>query len=108
MTYDHDLAERVREQLAAEQDVAEKAMFGGLAFLLGGRMAVAVSGRDGLMVRVDADEADRLLERGDVEPVVMRGRPTRGWVLAQPGAVEDDDALREWVTRGVTRSREVR
>ncbi|GAA2017718.1 TfoX/Sxy family protein [Pseudokineococcus marinus] len=105
MAYDEDLAERVREALAAERDRAEKAMFGGLAVLLGGRMAVAVSGSGGLMVRVDPDEALGLLERPDVGPVVMRDRPTRGWVLVAPAALTDDDELRGWVERGAREAR---
>ncbi|WP_298990914.1 TfoX/Sxy family protein [uncultured Pseudokineococcus sp.] len=105
MAYDEDLAERVREALAAERDRAEKAMFGGLAVLLGGRMAVAVSGGGGLMVRVDPEDAPALLERDGVGPVVMRGRPTRGWVLVAPAALADDAELRAWVERGAREAR---
>lgn len=104
VAYDEDLAERVREALAGERDRAEKAMFGGLAVLLGGRMAVAATG-GGLMVRVHPDDAPALLERDGVGPVVMRERPTRGWVLVAPAALADDDELHGWVERGAREAR---
>ena len=78
MAYDDHLANRIRELLAGESGVDEKAMFGGLAFLIGGHMAVAVSGQGGLMVRVPPDETAALLERAHVSPMVMAGRETRG------------------------------
>ncbi|WP_299039075.1 TfoX/Sxy family protein [uncultured Pseudokineococcus sp.] len=105
MADDDDLAERVRALLAREPDRAERRMFGGLALLLGGRMALAVTGRGELMVRAGADAAEELLERAGVEPVVMRGRPTRGWVLVRPEVLEDDDALGDWVARGAATAR---
>ena len=94
MTYDRDLADRLRELLTAEPDVVEKTMFGGLAFLVGGNLTVAASGRGGLMVRVDPERADELLTRPHTEPIIMRGRPTRGWLHVNP--VVDDD-LPTWV-----------
>ncbi len=80
MAYDEDLADRIRELIAAERGVEEKRMFGGLAFLINGNMSVAASGRGGLMVRVPADETEKLLARDHVEPMVMAGRETRGWL----------------------------
>ena len=74
MAYDEDLADRIRELLGAEKGVEEKRMFGGLAFLINGNMAVAASGRGGLMVRVPPIETDKLLAREHVEPMVMAGR----------------------------------
>jgi len=107
MAYDEDLAERVRALLVGEHDRAERPMFGGLAFLLGGRMALAVSGSGGLMVRTGAAAAQELLERAGVEPVVMRGRPARAWVRVRPEALEDGAALQEWVSRGAACVREL-
>lgn len=101
MAYDTDLANRVRELLAAESSVDEKAMFGGLAFLIGGHMAVAVSGKGGLMVRVPPDETADLLERQYVSPMVMAGRETRGWVRVSDDGVHSQQQLRAWVKRGV-------
>lgn len=101
MAYDTDLADRVREQIGAERGLDEKPMFGGLAFLVGGHMAVCVSGKGGLMVRVPPEETEGLLAEGHVEPMIMAGRPTRGWVRVSADGVTGEAALRGWVHRGV-------
>ncbi|PRC46302.1 RNA methyltransferase, partial [Mycobacterium sp. ITM-2017-0098] len=80
MAYDAELADRVRELVASERGVEEKKMFGGLAFLINGNMSVAVSSKGGLMVRVPPDDTERLLARDHVEPMIMAGRETRGWL----------------------------
>ena len=100
--YDETLAQRVRALLGPRDGVTEKRMFGGLAFLVDGSMAVCVSGRaDALMVRVPADAtAERLTEPG-TSPMVMSGRETRGWVYVDKQVVSDDDELRRWVDEGV-------
>ena len=92
MAYDEDLANRIRELLSAQKGIEEKRMFGGLAFLLNGNMSVAASGRGGLMVRIPPDETDKLLTREYVEPMVMAGRETRGWLrVSAEGEVEGLD-----------------
>ena len=101
MAYDEDLVNRVREALAGER-VEEKRMFGGLAFLINGNMAVAASGRGGLMVRVPPDETAGLVSRDHVEPMIMAGRETRGWVRIDDDGVRTIRQLKSWVTRGVT------
>jgi TfoX/Sxy family transcriptional regulator of competence genes len=101
MGYDKDLAYRVRELLAAERGVEEKRMFGGLAFLINGNMAVAASGRGGLMVRVPPDETDKLVARDHVEPMVMAGRETRGWLRVSAEGVRTKRQLQSWVRRGL-------
>ena len=101
MAYDDDLAVRIRELLAYEPDLEEKRMFGGLAFLLGGNMAVAASSKGGLMVRVDPAETDDLVGLPGAAPFEMRGRPVDGWLRVSSEAVADEVALREWVERGV-------
>jgi hypothetical protein len=73
-------------------------MFGGLAFLVGGNMAVAASGQGGLLVRADPDEGDALVASGAAEPMVMRGRPMTGWLRVDPPAGE----VEAWVRRGVS------
>ena len=76
MAYDEELAERIRELVAGERRLTEKRMFGGLAFLVGGNMAVAASGQGGLLVRVDPDRSERLVARSAARPMEMRGRVT--------------------------------
>jgi len=104
MPYDHDLADRVREQLAPEQEVSEMEMFGGIAFLLRGNMAVGVS-REDLMVRVGKDAADDASEQPHARPFEMSGRPMRAWVLVDPEGVKDDEQLGAWVARGAAFAR---
>jgi hypothetical protein len=99
MAYDEDLANRVRELLAAET-YTEKRMFGGLAFLIGGHMAVTVSGQGGLMVRCAPEQTDELVAREHAGPFVMRGRELSGWLR-----VEDAGDLRPWVEIGVAYAR---
>jgi TfoX/Sxy family transcriptional regulator of competence genes len=101
MAYDEDLADRIRELIAAQPGVEEKRMFGGLAFLINGNMSVAVSARGGLMVRVPPDETEKLLAREHVEPMVMAGRETRGWLRVALDGVKTKRQLQSWVTRGV-------
>nr|WP_240963291.1 TfoX/Sxy family protein [Antrihabitans stalactiti] len=95
------MADRIREIVASERGVDEKRMFGGLAFLIGGNMAVSASGKGGLMVRVDPDSAPELLRAGQVEPMVMRGREMLGWLRVDAEAVQDDADLLTWVNRGI-------
>jgi hypothetical protein len=99
MAYDEDLANRIRE-LLADETFTEKRMFGGLAFVIGGHMAVAASGQGGLMVRCDPDETDALVARENAHPFEMRGRELRGWLR-----VDDAGDLRPWVAIGVAYAR---
>jgi TfoX/Sxy family transcriptional regulator of competence genes len=104
MAYDEDLANRIREQLAAEDAVTEKEMFGGIAFLVGGNMAVGVNHED-LMVRVGKQAGDEALEQPHARPFDMGGRPMKAWVLVAPEGVRTDAALAGWVARGVSFAR---
>ena len=99
MAYDHDLADRIREQLAGESGVTEKAMFGGLAFLLRGNMAVGISG-DELMVRVGPDASEEALARPHTRVFDMTGRPMKGWILVARDGVRTSRQLAAWVDRG--------
>ena len=101
MTYDTELADRIRELLAPLHGVDEKRMFGGLAFLVDGHMAVAASGQGGLLVRVPPDETDKLLDRAHVSPMVMAGREARGWLRVDSDGVKTKRQLQSWVTRGL-------
>ena len=100
MAYDEDLANRIRELFAHAPDVTEQRMFGGLAFLLGGHMAVAASGQGGLMVRVDPEDTDALLGQPHVRPFEMRGRPMRGWLRIDAEGATTKRQLEPWVKRG--------
>ena len=102
---DEELVERVREVVAAEPGLTEKRMFGGNAFLIGGRMAVAASGQGELLLRVDPADTERLVAEAHVDRYEMRGRPMDGWLHVAPEAVPDDAMLRAWVGHGVRYAR---
>jgi TfoX/Sxy family transcriptional regulator of competence genes len=105
MAYDEDLANRIRELIARDPDVTEKRMFGGLAFLIGGRMSVAVSREGGLMVRVDPEATDALLAKPHARPFEMRGRELDGWLRVDPEGLKTKRQLEPWVKRGVAYAR---
>ena len=105
MAYDEVLAERIRTRLAGQPDVSEKKRFGGLAFLVGGHMAVAASGQGGLLVRADPAESDALVASGDASPMVMRGRPMDGWLRVDAEQVRTERQLSRWVTLGTSYAR---
>jgi TfoX/Sxy family transcriptional regulator of competence genes len=101
MAYDEDFAHRVREQLANEDAITEKAMFGGLAFLLHGNMAVGITSGGELMVRVGAEATDEALGRPHARQFDMTGRPMKGWILVASEGVKTKRELGAWVARGV-------
>jgi TfoX/Sxy family transcriptional regulator of competence genes len=105
MAYDEDLADRIRELIASGTAVTETKMFGGLAFLVGGNMAVGVSGKGGLMVRVDPDETEALVAKPHAHPFEMRGREMRGWLRVDAEGVRTKRQLEPWVRRGVAFAR---
>ena len=102
MAYDEELAERVRRLLAPHAGVTERKMFGGLAFLVDGNMAVAASGQGGILVRVDPAASDRLLSTTKAHPMVMRGRPMEGWLRVDREDLREKRQLARWVERGVS------
>ncbi len=105
VAYDENLADRIRELLAGERAVQEKKMFGGLAFLLGGHMAVAASSQGGVLVRVDPEDSDRLVDTTPARPMVMRGRPVSGWLRLAAADVRTKRQLEKWVTIGARYAR---
>jgi TfoX/Sxy family transcriptional regulator of competence genes len=105
MAYDEDLANRVRELMAANDELTEQRMFGGLAFMIGGNMAVGVSGQGGLMVRVDRGDTEALLAKPHARAFEMRGREMQGWVRVDPEGVRTKRQLEPWVRRGVSYAR---
>ena len=100
MAYDEELAGRIRALLGGRDDLTEKEMFGGLAFLLSGNMAVAASGQGGILVRVDPEESDELVASTSAEPMEMRGRQMAGWLRVDTPDVATDGELAVWVERG--------
>ena len=106
MAYDEELARRIRDLIGTD-GVTEQKMFGGLAFLVGGHMAIAASGQGGALVRVDPAESDDLVAETSAEPMVMRGREMSGWLRVDAAALETDEALQEWIDRGVDFARSV-
>ena len=105
MAYDEQLAERIRELLAGQRGVTEQKMFGGLAFLVGGNMAIAASGQGGALVRVDPLESDRLVESTNARPFEMRGRSMRGWLRVDSEDVRTKRQLAKWVELGTAYAR---
>jgi hypothetical protein len=105
MAYDEDLADRIRELVQGEPNLKEQRMFGGLAFLVGGHMAVAASGQGGLLLRCEPDRTDDLLAEAGAGPMEMRGKEMRGWLRVDAAAVESDEVLSTWVERGVSYAR---
>lgn len=105
MAYDEDLASRIRELLAGERGVAEQKMFGGLAFLVGGHMAVAASGQGGLLVHVEPARSDELVATTGARPMEMRGRTMRGWLRVDADDVRTTPELAKWVELGTAHAR---
>ena len=100
MAYDEDLADRLRVATQHESNLTEKRMFGGLAFLVNGNMAVAASSKGDLMVRVDPEQTEHLITEPGVARMEMGSRTMNGWIRVALEVVEDDTALQRWVDLG--------
>ncbi|PKO53119.1 MAG: RNA methyltransferase [Betaproteobacteria bacterium HGW-Betaproteobacteria-21] len=98
MAYDEGLAQRLREVLQSERDIAEKRMFGGLVFMLRGYMFVGITG-ELLMARVGPDDYEQALSRPHVRVMDFTGKPMRGYVYVDPPGFEADSGLSDWVWR---------
>ncbi len=105
MAYDEELANRVREQLAPYDAVTEKAMFGGLAFLVAGNMAVGITNTAELMVRLSPEAGEAALDEPHARPFDMTGRPMRGWIVVARDGLATDEQLAAWVGRGAAFAR---
>jgi TfoX/Sxy family transcriptional regulator of competence genes len=101
MAYDDDLVNRVRELLAAEDSITEKKMFGGLAFLLDGKMTVSASRNGGLLVRIEPSETPACLKRPHVKLMKMGGRTMDGWITVAPDGLATKPELAGWVEKSV-------
>jgi TfoX/Sxy family transcriptional regulator of competence genes len=100
VAYDEALAARIRELIGERPDLAEKTMFGGLAFLIGGNMAIAASGQGGVLVRVDPEQSEKLVATTDAHPMEMRGREMDGWLRVDDDHVRTKRQLEKWVKLG--------
>jgi TfoX/Sxy family transcriptional regulator of competence genes len=105
MAYDEELASRIRDLVAGERGLTEKKMFGGLAFLIGGNMAVAASGQGGILVRVDPADGEKLVARTSARPMEMRGREMQGWLRVDADDVRTKRQLASWIGRGTAYAR---
>jgi hypothetical protein len=105
MAYDEVLAGRIRDLVAREPGLTEKKMFGGLAFLIDGNMAVAASGQGGIMIRVDPDQSDQLVASLKASVVEMRGRLIPGWLRVAPEHTRTSSQLAKAVRAGITYAR---
>ena len=105
MAYDEELADRIRALIGDEPGLKEKKIFGGMAFLIGGHMAVAASSQGGLLVRVDPEESDELVKTTPAYLMKMRRKTMRGWLRVDSAHVSSDGDLARWVERGTTYAR---
>ncbi|MGH7482994.1 MAG: TfoX/Sxy family protein [Longimicrobiales bacterium] len=105
MAYDEALATRIRELVGSESDLTEQKMFGGLAFLIGGNMAVGASGQGGILVRVDPEQSDTLVATTNARLMEMRGRRMKGWLRVDAEDVRTGRELAKWVELGTSFAR---
>jgi TfoX/Sxy family transcriptional regulator of competence genes len=105
MAYDEGLAEQIRDLLVGSPGVSEKRMFGGVAFLIGGNMAISASGQGGALVRVDPAESDHLVDTTGAEIAIMRGRPMPGWLRVPLDHSSSEQEIARWVTIGTDYAR---
>lgn len=105
MVYDAGLADRIRDRVQGEPGLSEKRMFGGLAFLVHGNMAVAASSQGGLLLRIDPADAESLTGHPHASRFEMRGREMDGWLRVDPEALGPDDELSRWVDIGLAYAR---
>jgi hypothetical protein len=105
VAYDEELADRIRELIGSDPELTEKKMFGGLAFLIGGNMAVAASGQGGVLVRVDPAQSDTLVATTNARLMEMRERQMQGWLRVDTEDVRTRPQLARWVEVGTTYAR---
>jgi TfoX/Sxy family transcriptional regulator of competence genes len=105
VAYDEELADRIRDLIEDESAVTEQKMFGGLAFLIGGNMAIGASGQGGALVRVDPAQSDKLVATTKARPMEMGGRSMQGWLRVSPEDLRTKRQLARWVKLGTTYAR---
>jgi TfoX/Sxy family transcriptional regulator of competence genes len=105
VAYDEELAERIRRLIGDEPNLTEKKMFGGLAFLIGGNMAIGASGQGGILVRVDPAQSDTLVATTNASLMEMRGRQMQGWLRVAAEHLRTKRDLSKWVELGTAYAR---
>ena len=100
MAYDEGLAARIRGALGKRRALVEKRMFGGLAFLLNGKMFCGVLQKD-LVLRVGPEAGEKALKSPHVRPMDFTARPMKGYVYVAPAGVPSDQALQQWLDRAI-------
>jgi hypothetical protein len=105
MAYSEALAGRIRELIGPDPELTEKKMFGGLAFLIRGHMAISASGQGGVMLHVDPAHGDELVQSTAATLAVMRGREMPGWLRVSADHLTTDDELAPWVELGIAHAR---
>ena len=101
MASSEELAERIRAELADRSDISERKMFGGTGFMLAGNLCAGAQRDANLLVRIDPEASDELTADPHANLMVQRGREMRGWLIVDAAALEDNDAFRGWLERGV-------
>ena len=101
MASSEELADRIRAELAGRSDISDRKMFGGTGFMLAGNLCAGAQRDGNLLLRIDPDSADELTADPHANLMVQRGREMRGWLIVDAAAIEDDDAFRGWLERGV-------
>jgi TfoX N-terminal domain len=105
MAYDQALATRIRDLIGPDPELTEKEMFGGLAFLIRGHMAISASGQGGVLVHVGAEQSDHLATTTVATVAVMRGQEMPGWLRVAADDLATDDDLSTWVDLGTDHAR---
>jgi TfoX/Sxy family transcriptional regulator of competence genes len=100
MAYDEELEGRIRRAVADREDISDKKMFGGVAFLLDGKMFCGIVNED-LMVRVGPEAHEKALSEPHVRPMDFTGRPMKGYVYVDPAGTKTDKMVARWVERGL-------
>ena len=108
MAYDEALATRIRDLIGPDPELTEKKMFGGLAFLIGGHMAISASGQGGVLIHVDPERSAGLVATTRATTAVMQGREMPGWLRVSPEDLTSDDDLSRWVNIGIGHARSLR
>jgi hypothetical protein len=105
VAYDEELAARIRDLIGDEPGLTEQKMFGGLAFMIGGNMAIGASGQGGILVRCDPSQSEELVSSTSARPMEMRGREMHGWLRVDAEDVAANDELANWVGLGTSYAR---